>query len=128
MIGDVRMAALNRADYFVVGAEASFNAGALASCALCCYAAVFWAQIAVLERLGIRQPKWSHDGLRNKFSLEAIKKCKLFEPEVVDHIRKAYYVRHDAHYSTKELTYRAIERLMRHTRSFVEQVRQLLSK
>jgi uncharacterized protein (UPF0332 family) len=41
--------ALNRASDFVAGAEASFNAGALASCALCCYAAVFWAQIAVLE-------------------------------------------------------------------------------
>ncbi len=46
------MGALNRADDFVAGAEASFNVGALASCALCCYAAVFWAQIAVLERLG----------------------------------------------------------------------------
>jgi len=60
--------ALNRANDFVAGAEASFNAGALASCALCCYAAVFWAQIAVLERLGFRQPKWSHEGVKEQIA------------------------------------------------------------
>jgi len=98
----VTMEALVRANDFVAGAEASFGVGALASCALCCYAAVFWAQIAVLEKLGFRQPRWSHDGLRNKFSLEAVKVRKLFDPEVVDHIRRAYYLRHDAHYSAKE--------------------------
>ncbi len=118
------MTALTRAKDFITGAEACFNAGALASCALCCYAAVFWAQIAVLERLGIRQPKWSHDGLRNKFSLEAVKRRQLFDPEVVDYIRKAYYLRHDAHYSTRELSRKVVERLLRHTQSFVEQVRQ----
>jgi hypothetical protein len=55
--------ALNRANDFVAGAEASFNAGALASCALCCYAAAFWAQITVLERLGTKQREWRHNEL-----------------------------------------------------------------
>lgn len=72
------MASLMRAKDFVAGAEASFNAGELASCALCCYAAVFGAQIVVLEKLGIKQLKWSHDGLRNRFGLEVIKKRHLF--------------------------------------------------
>lgn len=122
------MAALLWVEDFVLGAEASFGVGALASCALCCYAAVFWAQIAVLEKLGFRQPRWSHDGLRNKFSLEAVKVRKLFDPEVVDYIRRAYYLRHDAHYSAKELSAKVVERLLRHTRSFVQQVRQFLSR
>ncbi len=51
------MAAMARAHEFLAGAEASFNAGALSSCALCCYGAVFWGQIAVLERLGFRQTR-----------------------------------------------------------------------
>ncbi|MCX7969770.1 MAG: hypothetical protein N3B10_14950, partial [Armatimonadetes bacterium] len=92
------MASLERVGDFIAGAEASFNAGALASCVLCCYAAIFWAQIAVLERLGIRQPSWSHEGLRNKFAFEAVKKRHLFTEDEVKFLRDAYQMRRDAHY------------------------------
>jgi uncharacterized protein (UPF0332 family) len=120
--------ALNRANDFVAGAEASFNAGALASCALCCYAAAFWAQIAVLERLGFRQPKWSHEGLRNKFSLEVVTKRHLFTENEVRFLREAYQLRSDAHYSGKELSYKRVERLLRHTKEFVEKAKTLLQR
>ncbi|MCS7266350.1 MAG: HEPN domain-containing protein [Armatimonadetes bacterium] len=116
------MTAMMRAKDFVSGSEVSFNAGALASCALCCYAAIFWAQIAVLERLGIRQPKWSHDGLRNKFGLEVVKKRHLFTDEEVKFLREAYQMRNEAHYSDKELSRKRVERLLRHTKEFVEKV------
>ncbi len=100
----------------------------MASCDLCCYAAVFWGQIAVLERLGFRQPRWSHDGLRNKFALEAIKRRPLFPKAVSEHIRTAYELRHGAHYSLRDLPVKSIERLLRHAKDFVQQVRTFLGQ
>ncbi len=120
------MTALIRAEDFIVGAEASFNAGALASCALCCYAAVFWAQIAVLEKLGIKQLKWSHDGLRNRFGLEVIKKRHLFTEEGMRFLRELYQMRNEAHYSADELSQKKVERLLRHTKEFVEKVKTIV--
>jgi uncharacterized protein (UPF0332 family) len=122
------MAAMARAHDFITGAEASFNAGALASCALCCYGAVFWGQIAVLERLGFRQARWSHDGLRNTFALEAVKKRHLFTEDEVKFLREAYQMRNEAHYSDEALSRKRVERLLRHTREFVEKVGMLLGK
>ncbi len=122
------MTALSRAEDFVKGAEASFNGGALASCALCCYAAVFWAQIAVLEKMGIKQPKWSHEGLRNTFALEAVKKRHLFNEAEVKFLREAYQLRRDAHYFDEELSPKRIERLLRHTKEFVEKAKTLLKR
>ena len=120
--------ALNRANDFVAGEEASFNAGALASCALCCYAAVFWAQIAVLERLGIKQREWSHDGLRNTFALEVVRKRHLFTEDEVKFLREAYQLRRDAHYLDEELSRKRVERLLRHTKDFVGKVKTLLQR
>ncbi len=122
------MEAWERVKDFLTGAEACFESGSLAACALCCYAAVFWGQIAVLERLGFRQPRWSHEGLRSKFALEAIKKRRLFPKEASECARTAYELRHDAHYSLQHLPPKSIERLLRHTRDFAQQVQTFLRK
>jgi len=119
------MGALNRADDFVAGAEASFNAGALASCALCCYAAVFWAQIAVLERFGIKRREWRHNELWARFGLEAIKKRHLFNASDADVIRNAYRLRTIAHYRTELLSVKQVERLLRRSKEFVQKAKEV---
>lgn len=119
------MGALNRADDFVTGAEASFNVGASASCVLCCYAAVFWAQIAVLERFGIKQREWRHNELWARFGLEAIKKRHLFNASDADVIRNAYRLRTIAHYRTEPLSVKQVERLLRRSKEFVQKAKEV---
>ncbi|MCS7192257.1 MAG: HEPN domain-containing protein [Armatimonadetes bacterium] len=122
------MTAMMRAKDFVSGSEVSFNAGALASCALCCYAAVFWAQIAVLEKLGIRQREWKHGDLWSRFGLDAIKKRRIFDTHDADVIRNAYRFHTIAHYRTDELSAKQIERLLRHTKEFVQKAKEVTRK
>jgi len=122
------MAALLRVEDFVLGAEASFGVGALASCALCCYAAVFWAQIAVLEKLGIRQREWKHSDLWSRFGLEAIKRRHLFGAQDADTIRNAYRFRTIAHYRTDELSAKQVERLLRRTKDFVQRAKEVTQR
>jgi uncharacterized protein (UPF0332 family) len=71
------MTALEKAQNLLTGAEACWQGQSMEGCALCCYAAMFWAAIAILEHFGIKQTEWSHGGLRNRFGLELIKRCRV---------------------------------------------------
>lgn len=122
------MAALERAEDFLRGVEASFKANALAACALCCYATVFWAQIAVLEKLGVQRKEWRHDELRAWFGLEAIKKRRLFPTAYADYLQDAYRLRGKAHYSEEALNVKRVERLLRHTSEFVKFVKEAIAR
>ena len=66
---------LERAKEYLAGAELAEENGLFNACALCCYAAMFWAAIAALAREGFKRDEWNHGGLRETFSIELISIC-----------------------------------------------------
>ncbi|MCX7967355.1 MAG: hypothetical protein N3B10_02570 [Armatimonadetes bacterium] len=66
--------ALSRATDFLESAEVCWSNGKLVGCALCCYAAMFWAAIAALMHVGVRKEKWAHGDLQQQFGLYLIRK------------------------------------------------------
>jgi uncharacterized protein (UPF0332 family) len=122
------MTALEKAQNLLVGAEACWQIQSFESCALCCYAAMFWAAIAALEHFGIRQEEWTHVGLQNRFGLECIKKRKAFPERFGDYLTRGYRLRTRAHYELEEVSYKEAERLLRHAREFVQAVKEVLGR
>ena len=97
-------------------------------CALCCYAAMFWAAIAILEHFGIKQTEWSHGGLRNRFGLELIKRRRVLSERFGEYLGFAYRLRDKAHYGREELSRRDVEKLLAYTRQFVQAVSEVIRK
>jgi len=120
--------ALEKARNLLSGAEACWQGESLEGCALCCYAAMFWAAIAALEHFGIRQIEWTHGGLQNRFGLECIKKRKIFPERFGDYLTRGYRLRTRAHYEREEVSRKEAERLLWHAREFVQAVKEVLSK
>ena len=60
---------VEREKEFLKAAEMVLNADCHHAAALCAYAAMFWAAIAALEKVGICQERWSHGGLRMLFAM-----------------------------------------------------------
>ncbi|MEM1544718.1 MAG: HEPN domain-containing protein [Candidatus Bathyarchaeia archaeon] len=122
------MTALEKAQNLLVGAEACWQSNSLEGCALCCYAAMFWATIAALEHFGIRQTQWTHGGLQNRFGLECIKKCKAFPERFGDYLIRGYRLRARAHYERDEVSQKEAERLLRHAKEVGQTVKEVLGK
>lgn len=71
---------LERAREFLGAAEGALEDGRLNACALCCYAALFWAAIAALEPQGFKREEWSHGALKVTFTNELIKRGRSTRP------------------------------------------------
>jgi len=95
---------LERAKEFLKAAEMALDADYHHAAALCAYAAMFWAAIAALEKVGICQERWSHGGLKNAFRDELVRK------------------RHDAHYQRVEISVKKARRAVSHAREFVNAI------
>ena len=119
---------LERAKEYLRGAEACWSGDSLAGCALCCYAALFWAAIAVLAHIGVKQSEWSHGGLHQRFSLELIKKRHLVPGKFGGYMGHAYDLRTQAHYELQEIGRKEMERILRHTREFVQKTEEVISR
>ncbi len=122
------MTALEKASQLLTGAEARWQNQSLEGCALCCYAAMFWAAIAALEHFGIRQAEWSHGGLQNRFGLECIKKRKVFPKPFGDYLTRSYRLRCRAHYERDEVSRKEAERLLQQAREFVHAVKEAIGR
>jgi uncharacterized protein (UPF0332 family) len=122
------MTALEKAQNLLAGAEACWQGQSMEGCALCCYAAMFWAAIAILEHFGIKQMEWSHGGLRNRFGLELIKRRRVLSERFGEYLGFAYRLRDKAHYGREELSRRDVEKLLAYTRQFVQAVSEVIRK
>ncbi len=122
------MTALEKAQNLLVGAEACWQSNSLEGCALCCYAAMFWAAIAALEHFGIRQTEWTHGGLRNRFGFEVIKRQHALPERFGEYLGFAYRLRDKAHYGSEPLARRDVEKLLAYTRQFVQAVSEVIRK
>jgi uncharacterized protein (UPF0332 family) len=122
------MTALEKAQNLLAGAEACWQGQSMEGCALCCYAAMFWAAIAILEHFGIKQTEWSHGGLQNRFGLEIIKRRKIFPERFGDYLKRGYRLRCQAHYERYELSRKEAERLLRQAGEFVQAVKGVLQR
>lgn len=120
------MTTLERAKEHLRGAEACLQADSLAGCALCCYAALFWAAVAALEHIGVKQSEWSHGGLQQGFGLELIKRRHLVPSQFAEYMKRAYRLRTTAHYELQDVSRKEMERVLRHTREFVRNIEEMI--
>ncbi|MFN4178703.1 MAG: HEPN domain-containing protein [Armatimonadota bacterium] len=105
---------LERAKQFLKSAKACWREEAPVGCALCCYAAMFWAAIAALMHVGMSKIKWRHDDVRRFLGLEIVKRRHLVPERFGEWLKDAYELRNDAHYKVRELSQKEVERTIRH--------------
>jgi len=117
--------ALEKAEQFLKAAKVTLAAEMNDICVIACYYAAFWAVIAMLHYVGIRQRKWRHGDLRTAFGLECIKRRKLC-PEVFGHwMGELYELRDDAMYKPEPVTRKSAERALRKTEQFVQRAKEV---
>jgi uncharacterized protein (UPF0332 family) len=110
---------LERAREFLRIAEKALDAGCYHAAALCTYAAMFWAAIMALERVGIRQERWSHGGLQITFRNELVRRRQQYPRQFAEWLEDAYDLRNDAHYQRTEISAKKVRRIVSHAREFV---------
>jgi len=113
---------LERAKEFLKAAEMVLNADCHHAAALCAYAAMFWAAIAALEKVGICQERWSHGGLKNAFRDELVRKRHIYPERFVDWLSDTYDLRNDAHYQRVEISVKKARQAVSHAREFVNAI------
>jgi uncharacterized protein (UPF0332 family) len=117
--------ALVKSEQFLKAAKVMLAAEMTDTCVIACYYSVFWAAIAMLHYVGIRQKRWKHGDLRTAFGLECIKRRKLC-PEVFGHwMGELYELRDDAMYTQEFVTLKAAERAVRKAEQFVQQAKEV---
>ena len=113
---------LERAREFLKVAEMALDSDCHHAAVLCAYAVMFWAAIAALEKIGIRQERWSHGGLKNAFRDELVRKRHIYPDRFVDWLSDAYDLRNDAHYQRVEISVKKARRAVGHAREFVNTI------
>lgn len=118
---------LERAKELLQLAELALDHKLYNGCALCCYAALFWAAIHALEHHRFSQPEWSHGGLRQKFTNELIQKRQIYPPRFGSWLSDAYDERTKAHYKPQGAGVKRTRRLVEHVREFVAKVEEVVT-
>lgn len=117
------MTALEKAQNLLLGAEACWQSQSFEGCALCCYAAMFWAAIAASEHFGIKQKEWTHGSLQNRFGLEGMKRRQVFPRRLGDYFKDAHELRKVAHYELCEISQKEAERMLWHAKEFARSIK-----
>jgi uncharacterized protein (UPF0332 family) len=118
---------LARAQEFLQLAELALANELYNGCAVCCYAALFWAAIAALEHQGFTQREWSHGGLKQTFTHELIQRRHLYPKAFGTWLVDAYDLRTLAQYKPKDVGTKETRRLLHHTRAFVMTVEEVVT-
>jgi uncharacterized protein (UPF0332 family) len=118
---------LERARGFLRLAELALENELYNGCAVCCYAALFWAVIAALEHQSFKQPEWSHGGLKQKFTDELIRKRHIYPKVFGTWLVDAYDLRTLAHYKKKNVGVKETRRLLHHTHEFVAKIEEVVT-
>ncbi|MFN3421638.1 MAG: HEPN domain-containing protein [Armatimonadota bacterium] len=118
-------AMLAKAEQFLKAARILLAAEMSDMCAIACYYAVFWAAIATLHYVGIRQHRWKHGELKERFGMECVKRLRLCPEEFGRWIGELYELRNDAMYEPEFITTKVATRAVRKAEQFVQRTKEV---
>jgi len=119
---------LERAKEFLQTAELALEKELYNGCAANCYYALFWATISAMKHQGFKQEKWSHGGLKQKFTEVLIHKRHIYPAHFGTWLTQAYAERLNAHYEVEGAGVTDTKRVLKHTREFINKVEEVTSK
>ena len=111
---------VERAKEFLKAAEMVLDANCHHAAALCAYAAMFWAAIAILALFDVNRKGWSHSDLKDAFRDELVRKRQIYPDKFVLWLADGYKLRCDAHYNPVIVPIKKVRRLVAHAKEFVE--------
>lgn len=114
---------LRKALESVAGADSERVNRRYNNCATRCYYAAFQAAIAALLAAGIRPAgaagQWSHTFVHGQFAGQLIRRRKLYASALRDTLPRLQKLRHEADYTTYQVTETEATRAFRRSRAFV---------
>ncbi len=119
---------LARAEEFLQCAEYAAQSNLFNSCAICSYAALFWAARAALAYEGLDRPTWGHSELRSKFTEEFIKKRERYPRQFGNWLVNAFVARNAAQYQWDPPKIKKVRRMVNHVREFIQKVNEEIVK
>ena len=92
------------------------------------YYAMFQAAVVALEVGGAKAvgARWSHARVQSSFSSELIRKRKIYSRSLARLLTDALQIRHEADYTTIEISKRRANKVLRWARDFVAQVEKVV--
>ncbi len=103
------------------GQNKFFNA-----CAICSYAALFWAARAALAYEGYDQSKWQHHELQTKFIQELIEKRSRYSQKLGKWLVNAYALRNAAQYHAIPPEIKKVRRMIYHAKEFIQNIAEVI--
>jgi uncharacterized protein (UPF0332 family) len=119
---------LTRAKEFLLGAEYAVQNTYFNVCAICSYAALFWAARAALAYEGLDRPTWKHTELRSKFTKELIENRRHYPRNFGKWLANAYGQRNFAQYHFDPPKAKEIRRMVNHAKEFIQKTEEVLNK
>lgn len=119
---------LTRAKEFLLCADYAVQNNLLNACAICSYAALFWAARAALAHEGFKQPTWEHGELRSKFTEELIKNRMRYPKNFGTWLVDAFFLRNTAQYHFDSPNVKKIRRMFNHVKEFIQKIEEVINK
>ncbi len=119
---------LARAKEFLRGADFAVQNNCFNVCAICSYAALFWAARAALAYEAFDRPTWTHSELRSKFTKELIENKRRYAPNFGKWLANAYSLRNFAQYHFDPPSVKEIRRMANHAKEFIQKIEEILNK
>ena len=119
---------LARAEEFLQCAEYAAQNSLFNACAICSYAALFWAARAALAQEGFDRPTWEHGELRAKFTEELITKKGRYPTSFGSRLINAFGLRNAAQYHHVPPKLKRVRRMVNHVKQFIHKVTEVIEK
>jgi len=119
---------LARAKEFLQGADYAVQNDHFNICAICSYAALFWAARAALAYEGLDQPMWKHSELRSKFKEDLIKNRGRYPSNFNTWLVDAFLLRNNAQYHFAPPKAKKVRRMLYHAKEFIQKVEEVINK
>ncbi len=119
---------LERAKEFLHCADLAIQNDYFNGCAICSYAALFWAARAALAHEGFTQDTWGHSELRSRFKEELTINRKRYPHNFNTWLLNAFGLRNSAQYMLAAPKVKKVRRLINHARQFIQKTEEVLNK
>jgi uncharacterized protein (UPF0332 family) len=119
---------LARAKEFLKTADHAAQNSRFNACAICSYAALFWAARAALAYEGFDRPTWEHGELRSRFTNELIKNRARYPKNFGTWFVNAFALRNEAQYHLGHPKAKEVRRMVYHAKEFTKKIDEALNK
>ncbi|MDZ7359781.1 MAG: HEPN domain-containing protein [candidate division KSB1 bacterium] len=119
---------LARSDEFLRCADYAVQNDCFHACAICSYAALFWAARVALAYEGFDRPIWQHGELRSKFTEELIKNRTRYPRNFGKWLCDAFALRNVAQYQLGHPKTKEVRRMVYHAKEFIKKIDEILNK